>query len=289
MEKMIKNVAIIGERSIRMNRKKILQIIIAFIIFIFIIPLMINWLFKQCSPFEIFVTEWTAGDALSFYGSLVGATLTVFGVYLTIQYSQRNYREDIHNRVLPFLALYSLRSRSHYQMFAPNIQAQNLEQTPDYEEYRLKEIYFILENGKINIRSSLSKEQKQFLIQGGLKYVSNASNSYSLCDTNFVSVPLELENVGNGAAINLRIGLNKCTDKEPVYITPINLKQNALIYVHIFSESPAEKDFGDYNLEFHYNDIYKRHYVQKYGFTIKTEDNKIMAELDFGSQQDIIL
>lgn len=289
MEKMISGAIIIGERSMSVNRKTIFQIIIASISFIIIIPLIINWLFKQSTPFDFFVAEWTAGDALSFYGSLLGAILAVYGVYLTIQYSQHNYREDIHNRVLPFLALYSLRSHSHYQMFAPIMQDQNPSHTSDYEEYRLKEIYFILENGEINIKSSLSKEQKQLLIQGGLKYVTTSSNSYSLCDVNLISVPLELENVGNGAAINLRIGLNKCTNKTPVYITPMNLKQNILIYLHIFAENPTAKDFGDYDLEFHYNDIYKRHYVQKYRFTIKEDGKKILAKLDFGSHQDIIL
>ena len=79
----------------------------------------------------------------------------------------------------------------------------------------------------------LSKEQKQLLIQGDLKHVSNA---YSLCDIDLVSVPLKLENVGNGVTINLQIGLNKCIDKNPVYITPTNLKQSVLIYVHILAE-----------------------------------------------------
>ena len=185
---------------------------------ILIIPAIINWLFKQSTSIDFFVAEWSAGDMLSFYGSLLAAILTVYGVYLTIQYSQHNYREDIHNRVLPFLALYSLRSRSNYQMFAPAEQERNQNKETFYEEYRLKEIYFIVENGNIDIKSSLSKDQQQTLIQGRFKYVATQTNSFSLCDVNLVSVPLEVENVGNGAAINLRIGLNKATNyKASIY------------------------------------------------------------------------
>lgn len=277
-----------GERNNSMSKRKICMTAILFLIFILVIPLLINWLFKQCSPVDIFIAEWSAGDALSFYGSILGAVLTIYGVYLTIQYSQHNYREDIRNRVLPILALYSLRSRSKYQIFAPIEQEQNQDKQPFYEEYRLKEIYFIIGNGNIDTKSSLSKDQQQTLIQGGFKYVSTQTNKFSFCDVNLVSVPLEVENVGNGAAINLRIGLNKVANSKPVYITPINLKQNMLIYIHIFSENPTDNDLGEYNLEFYYNDIYKQRYVQKYVFSIKKEDNKIFAELNFDSEQEII-
>ena len=271
-----------------MKNKKIYHIILICVVSILIIPAIINWLFKQSTSIDFFVAEWSAGDMLSFYGSLLAAILTVYGVYLTIQYSQHNYREDIHNRVLPFLALYSLRSRSNYQMFAPAEQERNQNKETFYEEYRLKEIYFIVENGNIDVKSSLSKDQQQTLIQGGFKYVATQTNSFSLCDVNLVNVPLEVENVGNGAAINLRIGLNKATNIKPVYITPINLKQNMTIYIHIFSENPTDNDLGEYNLEFYYNDIYKRKYAQKYIFSIKKDESKIFAELNFNSAQEII-
>lgn len=94
---------------------------------------------------------------------------------------------------------------------------------------------------------------------------------------NLVSVPLEVENVGNGTAINLRIGLNKATNIKPVYITTINLKQNMTIYIHIFSENPTDNDLAEYNLEFYYNDIYKRKYAQKYIFSIKKTKVKYLT------------
>lgn len=271
-----------------MNWKKVCKIIIVFIIFVIIIPLLINYLFKQSTSFDILIAEWSAGDVLSFYGSILGAILTVYGVYLTIQYSQHNYREDVHNRVLPFLALYSLRSRSRFSMFNPVKQEQSSTPETLYEEYRLREIYFIIKNGTVVIKNSLSKEQKQTLLQGGLKYIASEPNTFSLCDVNLISVPLEVENVGNGAAINLRIGLNKMANSTPVYITPINLKQNTIIYLHIFSESTTTNDLGDYKLEFYYDDIFKQQYVQAYTFSIKEENKKMFAELDFDSQQKSI-
>ena len=60
------------------------------------------------------------------------------------------------------------------------------------------------------------------------------------------------------------------------------------IYIHIFSENPTDNDLGEYNLEFYYNDIYKRKYAQKYIFSIKKDESKIFAELNFDSTQEII-
>ena len=64
--------------------------ILTAIIFLFIIPLVINWLFKVASPIELFVAEWEAGDALSFYGALLASVATIIGVYLSILYAQKN-------------------------------------------------------------------------------------------------------------------------------------------------------------------------------------------------------
>lgn len=81
------------------------KLLLAFIIFIVAIPLGINSLFKLTSPLDIFVAEWEAGDALAFYGVMLASATTIIGVYISIEYAQRNYRVDEANRVKPYLAL----------------------------------------------------------------------------------------------------------------------------------------------------------------------------------------
>ena len=79
------------------------QIILAFTVFIVIIPAVINWFFKLESPCNFFVAEWGAGDVLDFYGAMLASVTTILGVYISIEYAQRNYRIDEANRVKPYL------------------------------------------------------------------------------------------------------------------------------------------------------------------------------------------
>ena len=78
------------------------KLLLAFIIFIVAIPFGINSLFKLTSPLDIFVAEWEAGDALAFYGVMLASATTIIGVYISIEYAQRNYRVDEVNRVKPY-------------------------------------------------------------------------------------------------------------------------------------------------------------------------------------------
>lgn len=50
-------------------KKQGMVIIGSFIVFVVLIPLMINKLFKIYSPIEILRAEWDASAALSFYGT----------------------------------------------------------------------------------------------------------------------------------------------------------------------------------------------------------------------------
>jgi len=56
----------------------------AIIIFMIIIPFSINWLFKQSFGIEWLAAEWTAGEALTYYGTILGAGATIWAVRHTI-------------------------------------------------------------------------------------------------------------------------------------------------------------------------------------------------------------
>lgn len=77
-------------------------VMVILLILIIVGPLAINWLFKQKAPIEVLVAEWDASAALGYYGAVIGAAIAVYGVFLTIRYSQKNYKEDVRNRTLFF-------------------------------------------------------------------------------------------------------------------------------------------------------------------------------------------
>ena len=77
-----------------MNKKKIFLSIILLVILLVIIPLIINNLYKYDFGIELFRCEWSAGDMLSFYGSILGGLLTLVGVIITIKYERNSKLEE---------------------------------------------------------------------------------------------------------------------------------------------------------------------------------------------------
>lgn len=264
-------------------------LLIFFVVAIIIIPFLIHICFKINMPIKFFQAEWSAGDVLAFYGVLVGAVATVWGVYLSIQYSRSNYQEDVKNRVLPFIALTTLKVRSKFSPLHIADICKKMSDPNEYEEYKVEKIYYIIEKGKITAKTGLTDEQEQKLKQGGMCWETNDSGTIQLVCIDLVTLPFELENVGNGAANRFRIGLNSQTtaEKDWQYTTPMPLKVGETLYVHVYCEDGVESK-GSYILDLVYEDIYSNKYRQRYGIIIDNPNNTIHAWIDLGCNQESI-
>lgn len=86
------------------NREIVLWTIAGFIL-VFVVPIIINECYKANSGY---LTMWTAADMLSYYGTILAASGAVIGVFLSIQYSQKQYKEDTRHRALPYLTINKL-------------------------------------------------------------------------------------------------------------------------------------------------------------------------------------
>ncbi len=93
--------------------KLIVLITILLFIFLFIIPLIINSLYKYDFGIEIFRCKWDAGDALSFYGAVLGGFLTLVGVIATIKYERRIKDEEFELQYKPILKLEEMKLGNH--------------------------------------------------------------------------------------------------------------------------------------------------------------------------------
>lgn len=264
------------------------------LILIIVGPLAINWLFKQKAPIEVLVAEWDASAALEYYGAVIGAAIAVYGVFLTIRYSQKNYKEDVRNRTLPFITLTMLKTKSYKKLFPVNvIENRNREKEEGYFEYKLQDYYCILENGMVGYQTGLSERQQEILNNAGTKWVSSPSGG-SLVVVNDICVPIEIENVGNGTAIRLRYGLNKkgISEKDRRYLPVISLKPENPILLHIFSEdcSKESNNLGEYILSFYYEDIFSNRYKQDFEVMIEYNDvkNCPMVSVDMSHKQNFL-
>ena len=267
-------------------------VLLFILIFCLAIPLLINCLFKMEAPFEFIAAEWQAADALAFYGAIIASLTAVYGVYLTIQYSQKNYQEDVRNRTLPFIVIDTLKTKSHMNLFKSGTKESD-EEVEGYVEYRAMNYYCILKDGRIEYKTRLSKTEQQLLDNGGMRWESRP-NGAAMVVVDDIMVPMDIENVGNGAAIRFRYGLNRqdTPEKEKKYLPAISLKMGQIIRFHIFSDDCGKesKNLGAYVLSFYYDDIYSNKYKQEFSITIEYSDEKAapLVSIDMSHKQEFL-
>ena len=151
----------------------------------------------------------------------------------------------------------------------------------------LSQIYFVITAHGIETKKKLDKGQKAILEHAGTMWASRKDGSETLQYTDFYSLPLEIENVGNGTAVNLRVGFNRTgTEKGHTFVRPMMLKQGQTLYIHIFSTADSDVVRGDYVLEFHYEDIYGNKYAQEFPVKYdKNENNQEYQSIDLVGKQ----
>lgn len=79
------------------KENRIFRIIAWYIIGIFfaiIVPIGINWIYKIPAQHPVFEMSWKAKDALQFYGSLLGATATIFALVSTIRFTVNSQKDE---------------------------------------------------------------------------------------------------------------------------------------------------------------------------------------------------
>ena len=271
------------------------KLLIAFAVFIIAIPFAINSLFKLTSPWTIFAAEWDAGDVLAFYGALLASATTIVGVYISMEYAQRNYRLDEANRVKPYLALTHYKSHSKSNLFSDVIAGQESgdkenqnQNAPVYEEYKLERVYITITEKAIEFKDKLSDAQLHRLKSGGFEWFNHGEGCRSLQAHPFVSMPFEAENVGNGAATNTMIAFYK-KGEERRGVSLYTIKQGDSFYFHIFCDDADIVEGSEYVIEFVYGDIIGNYYSQKYPVTFgrDTETKRFCTTVDLSGNQEL--
>ena len=271
------------------------KLLLAFAIFIVAIPFGINSLFKLTSPLNIFIAEWGAGDALAFYGVMLASATTIIGVYISIEYAQRNYRIDEANRVKPYFALTHYKSHSKANLFsnlAPGQTEKSIgeqdQDTSAYEEYRLERVYITINQATIEFRDRLADAQQQRLKAGGFEWCNQGGGCHTLQARAFVSMPFEVENVGNGAATNTMVAFYKKGEKRKG-VSLYTIKQGDSFYFHIFCDDANIVKGNDYIIELLYGDIIGNYYSQKYPvvFDEDAETKRFCTTVDLSGKQEL--
>lgn len=278
-------------KKVLLKHKK--EIILLIVLGIFLIPCIIHVIFIIPAPLKFLDASWEAGDVLSFYGVLIGAVATVFGVYVSVDAAQENYRKDVINRSLPFMSVTKLHVRTDQDQDISSkfdIQFFSSETGRKFEEYVISKLYYIIKNGNVEIFSNLTETQKELINNNGFVKVP-VKNGVCVKTLKLIYLPFEIENVGNGSATVFSVGINNVsvpTDKR-MFSLAQTLKVGQKFHVAIYCENPDSKNYGEYDVCISYYDILGNGYEQNYKFEISEDkENRVSSRLIMdGTQKQV--
>ena len=247
------------------NTRKHVVWVLSFGILLIGVPFVIHTLFKLHPSNPFFSAEWTAGDVLLFYGSILAAAGTCAGVFFSIRYSQKNYQEDTLRKVLPLITVTELSKKSNYNPFYDDgdEEVELHENEPLFEEHELKKVFYVFERGHFEAKEKLPEKYKRIVDHNGhLKESVQKGIKISRYES-YMYMPLALQNVGNGTAINMRIGLNRVGEKE-LFVRPVQQNVHDVFYVNIFVPDCDLDEDLQFLLSVVYEDIYGNRYREDF-------------------------
>ena len=273
--------------------KRVIFAVLSLTVFLLLIvgvPIVIN----ECYKAGGYITMWNAADVLSYYGAFMAAVIGIVGVYLTVHISNKNYRDDARSRVLPFIAVNVLNVKQP----DPFLEGLGTESYSDMGNDPViidsisgkgrNHLYFVIDGkSKIRVVDSLTGAEAQKVTETEVIWRRGKDGTLYQRDSTYVSMPFILENIGNGAAKNLRMGLSYAGNK-PFFKTEIILKQNEKFYAHIFSERDFEEIKGKYTFFIYYEDISGNQYEQVFPIQIYEENNNKYKNMNTNGKQRLL-
>lgn len=228
--------------------KKIFIWYVVAIVFIFIVPLGINWIYKIPATKPLFAMDWEAKDVLSFYGSLLGAAATIFVLTETINFTRENQKEERKLSIKPYLET----QKYNYTNFNSLPDDKNIiymEIKPNIKTYQgalPEEIRDIIE-----FKNTKLFEQGYSL--GGLDDLAYNQRVKDYFEEHHL-LYYEISNCGAGNAINVVLKINNDTIIPAFCITTNSPKKIMFILHNDLLEGTENKDYK-FELAFEYTDI----------------------------------
>lgn len=265
-------------------------------------PLIIHILFKMIGPSWL-VAEWSAGEMLQYYGMIITAIIAIAGLYLTFQDNRRGIREQSRLDKLPYFSLTTLNYNVRNPLFGTTtdkeidskgetvLKPKENKQEYYYREEKLKAAFITIRKGMPGIETKISETDKRLILNGGVSEQQMAQGMIGIVNKPMIYVPIILQNVGNGAAMDFRVGLNKLKNGdliEPKYLSSTSVNEKEEFYLGFFALNEGEENAGEYLLEIIYRDMFDNMYKQSAKFIIGLENESILTKMEVEFKQEMI-
>ena len=246
------------------------QIILWIVIIMIAVPLIV-YVLSEVSFLPVNGGNDWAGFWGGYIGAIIGGLCTVVGVTQTIKHEREKEEVEKERSVLPYMGLLTL--KTDIDLYFTNYQVGKIKKENCYKrqgDYRIQQYVFLIDKKKIDIQDGLNVDQ--------------------IKNKDFATfIPLDVENVGKGAAIGFRVGVHKKETRwnEDRYTTSKHIKQGDSFNIFLLFKDASQYRIGDlFYLRILYKNIFSQGYLQEY--QIKVEENhKIRLDLT-GDQKRII-
>lgn len=258
-----------------MRKSLIRWVLLAVIVLGIIIggPIIINEFYRNNSGY---MTIWGAADVLTYYGAIIAASGAAIGVYCSIRYSHKQYREDKRRDVLPYFAI-NILGRKCVSPFdlgwygEDNVREEDpAKEALTYREFLYDECFFVFSDDKIECIRKLSEEQEAARTTGVT--MENRGGFGTILKNDRHYIPMKITNVGKGCAINTRITIKSTIKTAVAASIPISIPVGGEVYTGLLFYVD-EKLSGKYDYGIQYRDIYGNQYEHHKPITI-TVDRK---------------
>lgn len=256
------------------------------------LPLAIYALYSFGESCPLIVAPWSAGDMLSYCGTLVAAVVAILGVYWSLRSSRREQERQIRDEVAPFFSAVFLTQKNKRDPFIEMFLGRSGQRADvdgddktesdqgvncgdeGYREVDSREIYVILD-GDISYKAKLDEEQAKRTQSKNLK-VEMAMGVVAITPNPVIFNPIYLKNVGKGAAVSVRVGVNP-KESDWAGVQYWTLMPGDYFYLGLYVDTSKQAVFGEYELRVVYFDCLGCQYIQRFELNVVPGDDEDAA------------
>ena len=282
-------------------KKRTVLIIIASVLLVIVVvgPILINICYKFSGP-DWIISEWSAGDMLQYYGMILTALIAIGGVFLTFQDNRKGIKEQSRLDKLPFFSLTALNYFVKNPLFGTSLEKEiksrgeeifkpkENKQEYFYREEKVRAVIIEIKDGQAGIKTNISEEDKKLILNGGIAEQQMAPGVIGMVNKRMIYVPIILCNVGNGAALDFRIGFNNLKDgkmEDPKYLSSTSINTGEEFYLGFFVVHKKDENLGVYLLDVKYRDMFWNHYSQSCKFIVEKDDDGVNTSMEVEFKQ----
>lgn len=277
--------------------KKAACLFITSLVIIFIPPLVIELLYSVDVSQVVIGTPWSAGEILSYCGTMGAAFIALLGIVYGIVDAWDQQRTQNRMSAAPYFSMIMLKQKNRIGLsFMLPQYGSDPEETAfsdavpngdskGYCEVEERDTYVLIGN-TIEYKDVLTSEQRKRVTHS---YLSESIEGLSLATPNpTIYVPLRFKNVGPGCANNVKVGVNR---KGAVLrgVRSLTLDHGESFYLGIFIDTQTDSAIGEYELGIAFYDCLGFRYMQSFELkVVKDEDGGHVAELECLGRKTII-